>query len=343
MPTLIRFHKTGGPEVLQYDQVPARPLQPDEIRLKVEAIGLNRAEIMFRSGQYVETPELPALLGYEAAGVVEEVGSDVKGLKPGDRAASIPGFSMNHYGTYGDSVVLPASIMVKTPDRLSSIEAAACWMQYCTAYMLIEFGGMKRGDTVLITAAASSVGQAAIQLANAVGATPIATTRNAGKVQALLDAGASAVINTKESNLVEEVRRLTNGKGANIIFDPVVGPQLEALCEAAAPSAQIFLYGLLDPRPVPFPLLAALSKDLTHLYLQADSHHWKSGTAGTREDLDIEAARKRRVKADDRAHISLQPNGRSTSLHGVERTDRQDCSYRPMNLACLWRPQPSQT
>jgi NADPH:quinone reductase-like Zn-dependent oxidoreductase len=122
---------------------------------------------------------------------------------------------------------------------------------------------MKRGNTVLITASASSVGQAAIQLANAVGATPIATTRNAGKVQALLDAGAKAVINTKESNLPEEVRRLTNGKGANIIFDPVVGPQLEALCEAAAPSAQIFLYGLLDPRPVPFPLLAALSKDLS--------------------------------------------------------------------------------
>ena len=263
MPILIRFHKTGGPEVLQYDKVPARPLQPHEIRLKVEAIGLNRAEVMFREGQYVETPKLPARLGYEAAGVVEEVGSGVRGLKPGDRAASIPGFSMNHYGTYGDSVVLPASIMARTPDRLSSIEAAACWMQYCTAYMLIEFGGVKRGDTVLITAAASSVGQAAIQLVNTVGATPIATTRNAGKVQALLDAGAKALINTKESNLPEEVRRLTNGKGANIIFDPVVGPQLEALCEAAAPSAQIFLYGLLDPRPVPFPLLAALSKDLS--------------------------------------------------------------------------------
>ncbi|MDB6065409.1 MAG: Alcohol dehydrogenase zinc-binding domain protein [Pedosphaera sp.] len=263
MPVLIRFHKTGGPEVLQYDNVPARALRSGEIRLKVEAIGLNRAEIMFRTGQYVETPEPPSLLGYEAAGVIEEVGPDVKGLKPGDRAASIPGFSMTHYGTYGDSVVLPAFVMVKTPDRLSSIEAAACWMQYCTAYMLVEFGGMKRGDSVLITAAASSVGLAAIQIANEVGARPIATTRNAGKVQALLDAGASAVINTKESDLVGQVRQLTNGKGANIIFDPVVGPQLEALCEAAAPSARIFLYGLLDPRPAPFPMIAALSKDLT--------------------------------------------------------------------------------
>lgn len=248
MPTLIRFHKTGGPEVLQFDQLPARPLQPGEIRLKVEAIGLNRAEVLFRSGQYVEPPQLPLLIGYEAAGVIEEVGPGVQGLKPGDRAASIPGFSMVHYGAYGDSVVLPASVMVKTPDRLSSVEAAACWMQYCTAYLLIEFGGMKRGDTVLITAAASSVGLAAIQLANAVGAIPIATTRKADKMQPLLAAGGSAVINTQQDNLVEQVRRLTSGKGANLIFDPVVGPQLEALCEAAAPSAQIFVYGLLDPR-----------------------------------------------------------------------------------------------
>jgi NADPH:quinone reductase-like Zn-dependent oxidoreductase len=153
--------------------------------------------------------------------------------------------------------------MVKTPERLSSIEAAAMWMQYGTAYMLIEFGGMKRGDVVLITAAASSVGLAAIQLANAVGARPIATTRKADKVQALLDQGASAVINTQESDLAAEVHRLTDGKGANLIFDPVIGPPLEALCEAAAPSANVFVYGLLDPRPAPFPLITALTKDLT--------------------------------------------------------------------------------
>jgi NADPH:quinone reductase len=130
MPRLIRFHKTGGPEVLQYDDMPAQALQPGEIRLKVEAIGLNRAEVIFREGQYVETPELPSLLGYEAAGVIEEVAADVTGFAPGDRAASIPAFSMTHYGAYGDTVVFPASVMVKMPERLSSIEAAACWMQY---------------------------------------------------------------------------------------------------------------------------------------------------------------------------------------------------------------------
>ena len=170
---------------------------------------------------------------------------------------------MVRYGSYGDSVVLPATVMAKTPDRLSSVEAAATWMQYGTAYMLVEYGDLRGGDSVLITAAASSVGIAAIQIANAVGARPIATTRKADKVQALLDAGASAVINTRETNLVTEVRRLTEGKGANIIFDPIVGPQLGALCEAAAPGANIFLYGLLDSTPVTFPLIPALTKDLT--------------------------------------------------------------------------------
>jgi NADPH:quinone reductase-like Zn-dependent oxidoreductase len=263
MATLIRIHKNGGPEVLQYDEVPDRPLQPGEIRLKVEAIGLNRAEIMYREGQYLEQAEFPSPIGYEAAGVIKEVGPEVVALKPGDRAASVPAFSMVRYGSYGDSVVLPAAVMVKTPDKLSSVEAAATWMQYGTAYMLVEYGGLRAGDSVLITAAASSVGIAAIQIANAVGARPIATTRKADKVQALLDAGASAVINTRESNLVAEVRRLTDGKGANIIFDPIVGPQLEALCEAAAPGANIFFYGLLDPTPAMFPLITALTKDLT--------------------------------------------------------------------------------
>jgi NADPH:quinone reductase-like Zn-dependent oxidoreductase len=263
MPTQIRFHRTGGPDVLQYDEVPSRKLETGEVRLKVEAIGLNRAEVMFREGQYTEAPILPSSLGYEAAGVIQEVGPGVDGLKPGDRVATIPAFSMKRYGTYGDSVVLPAAAIAVTPDKLSSVEAAACWMQYLTAYMLVEFGDMKAGDDILITAAASSVGLAAIQIANACGARPIATTRNQNKVAALLDAGAKFVINTKESKLVDEVKRLTGGKGANIIFDPVVGPQLAELCEAAAQDANIFAYGALSPEPSPLPLLTGILKCLT--------------------------------------------------------------------------------
>ena len=263
MPTLIRFHQTGGPEVLRYDEVPTPALKAGEVRLKVEAIGLNRAEVMFREGKYIEEPEFPSPLGYEAAGVIEEVGPGVTGFRPGDRAACIPAFSMKKYGAYGDSVVLPASAMIRTPDNFSSEDAAASWMQFFTAYMLIEFGQMKKGDQVLITAAASSVGLAAIQLARAVGARSIATTRKKDKVQALLEAGADDVIDTKEASLVAEVKRLTSGHGADIIFDPIVGPQLAELCDAAAESANLFLYGALSPDPAPYPIFPALGKNLT--------------------------------------------------------------------------------
>jgi len=217
---------------------------------------------MYRSGHFGPVT-FPATIGYEAAGVIDAVGAGVEGFRPGDRVAVLYGLSMERYGTCGEQILYTAERLVKIPDSQSFEEAAASWMQYGTAYMLVEYGGLRAGDSVLITAAASSVGIAAIQIANAVGARPIATTRKADKVQALLDAGASAVINTRETNLVTEVRRLTEGKGANIIFDPIVGPQLGALCEAAAPGANIFLYGLLDSTPVTFPLIPALTKDLT--------------------------------------------------------------------------------
>jgi NADPH:quinone reductase-like Zn-dependent oxidoreductase len=144
---------------------------------------------MFREGAYLEQPQLPSLIGYEASGIVEAVGPGVTDLKPGDRVSSIPSFSLTKYGTYGEVAVLPAYSLAKYPPRLSPVEATAIWMQYLTAYGLVEFGRLGEGDQLLITAAASSVGLAAIQIANALGAKPIATTRNPAKEQALSSAG----------------------------------------------------------------------------------------------------------------------------------------------------------
>jgi len=187
MPKIVRFHQVGGPEVLKLEELPAPKPQKDEVLIKVDAIGLNRAEAIFRSGQYLEQPELPSGLGYEASGTVEQVGPGVTGLEPGDRVSSIPSFSMRTYGTYGEVALLPVHAVAKYPENLSPVEGASIWMQYMTAYGLIEFGKMQQGNYVLITAAASSVGLAAIQLANAVGAIPIATTRNKGKEKSLQD------------------------------------------------------------------------------------------------------------------------------------------------------------
>ena len=263
MPKIVRFHATGDADVLKVEDAPLAEPGDGEVRLKVEAIGLNRAEVMYRRGQYLETPELPSRLGYEAAGTVDAVGPDVSGLHVGDRVSTIPSFSMGKYGVYGESAIVPAYAAVPYPDNLTAVEGAAIWMQYLTAFgALMEYGRMDAQDTVLITAASSSVGLAAIQLTKAAGASSIATTRGADKKQFLVDAGADHVIVTDEEGLAERVMAITSGTGASIIFDPVAGPLLESLAAAAAPGATIFEYGALAPAPTPFPLFTALAKGL---------------------------------------------------------------------------------
>jgi NADPH:quinone reductase-like Zn-dependent oxidoreductase len=262
MPKIVRFHQVGGPEVLKLEELTAPKPQKDEVLIKVDAIGLNRAEAMFRSGQYLEQPELPSGLGYEASGTVEEVGPGVTGLEPGDRVSSIPSFSMRTYGTYGEVALLPVHAIAKYPENLSPVEGASIWMQYMTAYGLIEFGKMQQGNYVLITAAASSVGLAAIQLANAVGAIPIATTRNKGKEKSLQDA-AKFVVNTKTDGWLEKVREITSGKGVDLAFDPVAGPEIERVAQTMRSEGTIFEYGALSPEPTPFPLFVVLGNNLT--------------------------------------------------------------------------------
>jgi NADPH:quinone reductase-like Zn-dependent oxidoreductase len=219
---------------------------------------------MYRRGQYLETPELPSRIGYEAAGTIDAVGPGVSGLQVGDRVSTIPSFSMGKYGVYGESAIVPAYAAATYPENLTAVEGAAIWMQYLTAFgALIEYGHTNAQDTVLITAASSSVGLAAIQITKAAGALAIATTRGAEKKPFLLDAGADHVIVTDDEDLTERVMAITSGAGASIVFDPVAGPLLEMLAAAAAPGATIFEYGALAPAPTPFPLFTALAKGLT--------------------------------------------------------------------------------
>ena len=206
MAKVVRFDRTGGPEVLKLVEADVRPPGPGELKMDVHAIGLNRAESMFRLGQYLEAPQLPSGLGYEAAGVVSAIGPGVTGFAVGDVVSVIPGFSMNKYACYGSEAVVPVGSTVKHPASLSFEQAAATWMQYMTAYgALVAIGGVKQGDAVVITAASSSVGQAAIQIVNAAGGISIAATRKADKKQALLEHGARHVVVTETQDLVVEV------------------------------------------------------------------------------------------------------------------------------------------
>jgi NADPH:quinone reductase len=170
------------------------PERAGEVRLRVDALGLNRAEVMFRQGRYIEQPDLPSVLGYEASGVVEAVGEGVVKPQVGERVSTVPSFSMRRYGVYGETAVVPAYAAVRYPPNLSPVEGAAIWMQYLTPYFALhDLGHLPAGQHVLITAVSSSVGIATIQLAKAMGAIAIATTRRVDNQRGPVDAGASIV------------------------------------------------------------------------------------------------------------------------------------------------------
>ncbi|MDB5984842.1 MAG: putative oxidoreductase [Pseudomonas sp.] len=261
MSRTIKFAKAGGPEVLEFIEAEVATPGPTEVRIKVKAIGLNRAESMWRLDDYIEPVQFPAGLGYEAAGIVDAVGAEVTGFKVGDAVSTIPSFSMNQYFTYGEVIIAPEYAVVKHPSNLSFPEAASIWMMFVTAYgALIEDAKVSTGDFVLIPAASSSVGLAAIQITNYAGATSIALTRTSEKKQQLLDAGAAHVIATEEVDLVQEVMRLTDGKGARVAFDPVGGPTFAKLIAALSFQGIIYLYGALSEGVTALPVLEMIGK-----------------------------------------------------------------------------------
>ena len=261
MSRVIKFAKAGGPDVLEFIEVPIPAPEPREVRIKVKAIGINRADSMWRSDKYIEPVKFPAGLGYEAAGVVDAVGKDVSDFVAGDVVSTIPAFSLNRYFTYGEVILAPLHAVVKHPESLSFVEAASIWMMFLTAYGALIFDAqVKAGDFVIIPAASSSVGLAAIQLANYAGATPIALTRTSEKKKRLHEAGAAQVIATPEQDMVAEVMRITNGNGARVAFDPVGGPAFPKLISALTDQGVAYIYGALSDGDTPLPVLEMIPK-----------------------------------------------------------------------------------
>jgi NADPH:quinone reductase-like Zn-dependent oxidoreductase len=159
--------------------------------------------------------------------------------------------------------VVPASSLIAAPDGLSPVEAASIWMQYFTALGIIEVGHAGPGDFVVIPAASSSVGLAAIQLANWAGAEPIAATRTSAKTRALKALGAAHVVATSEVDVPAEIMKITGGKGARIVFDPVGGPFVDTWAQAMAERGILFIYGGLSGQPTPYPHWSAAFKGLS--------------------------------------------------------------------------------
>ncbi|GAA0947626.1 zinc-dependent alcohol dehydrogenase family protein [Kribbella koreensis] len=277
MTTTVRFHATGGPDVLRlHDLDPGEP-GPGEVLLRIDAIGLNRADILFRSGNYIESVrQFPAGLGSEAAGVIEALGPGVTGFTIGQPVSVIPNFSQNDYPLYAERALAPVTALIPRPDSVDAVSGAAVWMPYLTAYgAMVEIAHIRPGDVAVINAASSSVGLAAIHTANRLGATPIAITRTTAKRQRLLEEGAAEVIVSGEENGLGQGRRdglgqgdgqerqggglasgileLTGGRGAEYIFDAVAGPGVAELARVVAPGGTLFLWGASSGQPTPYP------------------------------------------------------------------------------------------
>ncbi|ANP49592.1 NADPH:quinone reductase-like Zn-dependent oxidoreductase [Streptomyces griseochromogenes] len=251
----VLFHELGGPDVLTVEEVELPDPGPGEVLVKVEALGLNRAEAMLRSGTYFYQPTLPGSRnGYEAAGEVAAVGAGVTAFAPGDPVLTAANFNLSSHGVYGDLVLLPETSLVPRPAGVDAVTAAAVWLTYSTAYgALVQRAGLAAGDRVLITGASSGVGTAAIQVARRAGAVPIAATRTEAKRRTLLDLGAEHVIVTDREDMVKETRRLTDGRGADIVLDAIGGPVFRELGGAAAEDATMISYGWLSEQPIELP------------------------------------------------------------------------------------------
>ena len=257
----VVFTALGGPEVLKIEKVEIPAPGAQEVRIRVKAIGINRADVMYREGFYPEKPVFPAKLGYEAAGIIEAIGEGVTGFAIGDLVSIVPAFSLNSYATYGELIVMPAYTLQKHPASLSFEEAASVWTSFISMYgLLVDAAKIKVGQTVIITAASSSAGLAAIQVTNLMGGISIAVTSSLGKRAALLNAGAKHVVVSSEQDLVAEINQITAGKGADIILDPVGGPMFSKLIAAAAERAQVFVYGAMSTGQAVFPTLEVLTK-----------------------------------------------------------------------------------
>jgi NADPH2:quinone reductase len=218
MARAIRFHETGGPEVLRYEEVEVGDPGPGQVRLRHEAIGLNFADTYFRSGLY--PVPMPAGMGVEAAGIVEAVGAGVANVAPGDRV-TYTGF-VNTLGAYSTERLIPAAPLIKLPEAISCETAAGMTMRGLTcAYLMRRIHDFRKGDTILLHAAAGGVGLIVSQWAKLLGLTVIGTVSTEAKGEMALAHGCDHVINYSRDDVAKRVRELTDGVGVNVVFDSV--------------------------------------------------------------------------------------------------------------------------
>ena len=238
MPQAIRIHEFGAPEVLRFEEVPAVPLGPRQVRIRQTAIGVNYIDTYHRTGLY--PVPLPSGIGEEAAGVVAEAGPAVTALREGDRVAYVSGMP----GAYAEQHVMDAARVVNLPDSVSDREAAALMLKGLTAWFLLRrCHRVKSGEWVLLHAAAGGVGLIALQWATALGARVIAVVGSDEKADLVRAQGAAEVIVSTRENIVERVRAITKKRGVRVVYDGVGKDTFFASLDSLEPLGLMVSFG----------------------------------------------------------------------------------------------------
>ena len=274
----IQIHETGGPEVLQLAELPIPQPGPGQVLIRVEATGVNFIEIYFRKGVYKAA--LPLTLGSEAAGTVEELGPGVNGFKAGDAVASV-----GVLGSYAEYALVPAAQLVKVPDTLTPEHAAAAMLQGMTAhYLAYSTFPLKAGDTALVHAGAGGVGLLLTQMAARLGARVITTVSTEAKAELSREAGASDVILYTEQEFEPEVKRLTGGKGVDVVYDSVGKTTFDSSLNCLRPRGMLALFGASSGPVPPFDLIQLSGKGSLFVTRPTLWHH-----VATRAELEWRA------------------------------------------------------
>ena len=260
----------GGPEVLEVREVPDPPVGAGEIRIAVRAAGINFADLMARAGTYPDAPPLPSVIGYDVAGEVESVGEGVESHKAGDRV-----LAGTRFGGYAELVATGASELLPLPDDWSFEEGAAFPVAYATAYAgLVVMGGLKEGERVLIHSAAGGVGIAATQVARGIGA-EIFGTASITKHPAIRDQGVDHPIDYRNHDFLEEVMRITNGEGVDVVMDAIGPSSFRKSYRSLRQGGRLVMFGLAEVQPGSKRDIPALIKGLARMPM-ATVPWWKS-------------------------------------------------------------------
>lgn len=234
----IWIPKPGPPEILTVKEAPDPSATAGQVRIRVKASGINFADIMARLGIYPDAPKNPCVVGYEVSGIIDQVGPGVTAFKTGDKV-----IGLCRFGGYSDTVVLPQVQVFALPEGMTFSQGATIPVNYLTSYqMLVAMAGVKKGDVVLVHSAAGGVGFAAIDLCKIYGADVIGTA-SASKHAVLKERGVKHAIDYRTQDFEKETLRLTGGRGADIILDPVGGDYWAKGLRCLAPTGRLVVFG----------------------------------------------------------------------------------------------------